>query len=143
VFGRSNKLKGSLTRTRRSFFGRITELLGVTEVTEELWEELEALLIQADVGVATTVELVERLQERVDKERVRHAGAVREMLKEELIGILDGQTPVPINEGHPLTVILVVGANGTGKTTSIAKLAHYYQEQGKKVILGYLPRRGH
>ena len=135
MFGRS-KLRDGLTRTRRSFFGRITELLGVTEVTEELWEELEALLIQADVGVATTVELVERLQERVDKERVRYAGSVREMLKQELIAILDSQPPASINEGHPLTVILVVGANGTGKTTSIAKLAHYYQEQGKKVILG-------
>lgn len=136
VFGRSGKIRDSLTRTRQSFFGRVASLFGANEVTEELWEELEELLIQADVGVNTTVELVERLRERVGKERVRDARAVEGMLKEELIAMLDSSPPLRINEPRLLTVVLVVGVNGSGKTTSIAKLAHYYQKQGRKVILG-------
>jgi len=135
MFGRSRKLRDSLTRTRQSFFGRVAGLFGANDVTEELWEQLEELLIQADVGVNTTVELVERLRERVVKGRGRDARAVEGMLKEELIAILNSRLPSSINEPRLLTVVLVVGANGSGKTTSIAKLAHYYQEQGRKVIL--------
>jgi fused signal recognition particle receptor len=136
MFGRSRKIKDSLTRTRQSFFGRVAGLFGANDVTEELWEELEELLIQADVGVNTTVKLVERLRERVAEERVRDARAVEGMLKEELVAMLDGGPPLSINEPRLLTVVLVVGTNGSGKTTSIAKLAHFYQEQGRKVILG-------
>ncbi|MEA3460127.1 MAG: signal recognition particle-docking protein FtsY, partial [Chloroflexota bacterium] len=136
MFGRSRKLKNSLTCTRQSFFGRITSLLGVSEVTEELWRELEELLILADVGVDTTIELVKKLRERTSQERIRKAEDVKKLLREELIEILDNQAPMPVEKHRPLTVILVVGVNGSGKTTSIAKLAHYYQEQGKKVILG-------
>lgn len=136
MLGRSKKINQSLTRTRRSFFGRVTELLGVSEVTDELWEELEEVLIQADVGVKTTVELVERLQERVNRARIRDAGAVKEILKSELIDILNSKVREPIEEPSSLAVILVVGVNGSGKTTSIAKLAKYYKDGGKKVILG-------
>ena len=78
MLGRSKKISQSLVRTRQSFFGRVTELLGVSEVTGELWEELEELLIQADVGVKTTVELVERLQEQVNGARIRDAEAVKD-----------------------------------------------------------------
>jgi fused signal recognition particle receptor len=136
MLGRSGKLKDSLTRTRQSFFGRVAGLFGANEVTEELWEELEELLIQADVGVNTTVELVEKLRERVGKERVRDARAVEGMLQEELVAMLNSGPPLSINEPRLLTVVLVVGTNGSGKTTSIAKLAHYYQELGRKAILG-------
>ncbi len=136
MFGRSNKIKDSLTRTRQSFFGRVAGLFGANEVTEELWEELEELLIQADVGVNTTIALVQRLRERVAQERVHDARAVEEMLKEELVAALDSGSPLIIDEPRLLTVVLVVGANGSGKTTSIAKLAHHYQEQGRKVVLG-------
>jgi fused signal recognition particle receptor len=108
----------------------------VSEVTAELWEELEELLIQADVGVKTTVELVERLQEQVNGARTRDAEAVKEILKRELIDILNSKVRDPIEEPPLLTVILVVGVNGSGKTTSIAKLARYYKNRGKKVILG-------
>ena len=135
MFDRSRKLKHSLTRTRQSFFGRVAGLFGANEVTEELWEALEDLLIQADVGVNTTVELVERLQERVAKERMRDARAVEGMLKEELVAMLDRGSPSSISDSRLLTIVLVVGTNGSGKTTSIAKLAHYYQKQGSKVIL--------
>ena len=136
VFGRSEKIKDSLTRTRQSFFGRVAGLFGANEVTEELWEELEELLIQADVGVSTTVELVERLRDRVGKERVRDARHVEGMLKDELIAALASSPSLGMSEPRLLTVVLVVGTNGSGKTTSIAKLAHYFQKRGRKVILG-------
>jgi len=134
MFGRSQKLKGSLTRARRSFFGRITELLGVSELTDELWEELEELLIQADVGVTTTIDLVGSLRERAAREHIRKAAAVKALLREELIRILERNASNEVY-AEPLMVTLVVGANGTGKTTSIAKLAHYHRERGRKVIL--------
>jgi len=110
-------------------------LLGANEVTDKLWEELEELLILADVGVNTTVELVERLQERVVKEHIHRADGVTALLKEELLAILDGSSHALAAEKRLLTVILIVGANGSGKTTSIAKLAHYFQRQGRKVLL--------
>jgi fused signal recognition particle receptor len=136
VFGRSKKISEGLTRTRRGFFGKISGLFGTREINDELWEELEELLILADVGVTTTVELVERLRERVRRERVRDAQAVRKMLKEELKAILMESMPQTAGDGRLLSVILVVGANGSGKTTSIAKLTRFYQRQGRQVILG-------
>jgi fused signal recognition particle receptor len=136
IFGRSKKLKNSLSRTRQSFFGRITGLLGANEITDELWEELEELLILADVGVNTTLELIERLQERVAGEGIRDTRKAEEILKGELVQLLDGKGPGPVEGSRLLTIILVVGVNGSGKTTTIAKLARYYQERGKKVIFG-------
>jgi len=136
VFGRSKKISEGLTRTRQGFFGKISGLFGAREVNDELWEELEELLILADVGVTTTVGLVERLRERVKRERVRDAQAVRGMLKEELRAILMESTPQTVDDGQLLGVILVVGANGSGKTTSIAKLTRFYRQRGKRVILG-------
>lgn len=136
MFRRSREIRESLTRTRKGFFGQIMGLLGANEVTGELWEKLEELLILADVGVNTTVELVERLQERVVKERIHRADGVTALLKEELLAILNGSSrPLAVEEKRLLTVILIVGANGSGKTTSIAKLAHYFQRQGRKVLL--------
>lgn len=136
MFGRSKKISEGLTRTRQGFFGRISSLFGARTINDELWEELEELLILADVGVTPTVEIIERLQERVRRERVRDPQVVREMLKEELRAILVTNTLSPSEDERLLTVILVVGANGSGKTTSIAKLAHFYQQQGKRVLLG-------
>lgn len=136
MFRRSRAIKDSLTRTRRGFFDQIRGLFGSNEITDELWEELEELLILADVGVGTTVELVERLRERVAGENVQWADGVTALLKEELLALLNGPDhPLATEEKRMLTVILVVGANGSGKTTSIAKLAHYFQSQGWKVML--------
>ncbi|HIE38464.1 MAG TPA: signal recognition particle-docking protein FtsY [Anaerolineales bacterium] len=124
----------SLARTRNAVFGRIASLLGASEVTPEVWEELEALLIQADVGVETTLELVERLRERARGEAILRAGRLWETLAEELRALLPD--PPPMNLGsRPLDVILVVGVNGSGKTTSIAKLAHRYRREGRQVLL--------
>lgn len=123
-----------LTRTRRSYFGKIKGLLSRGEVNEALWQELEELLIQADVGVGTTVALIERLREGVDKEGVREARAIREMLKGDLKRVVTLRGGPRYRE-NSLWVILVVGVNGSGKTTSIAKLARYHQDRERRVLL--------
>jgi fused signal recognition particle receptor len=135
VFNFSSKIKDSLTRTRNSFFGQVADLFGASQITDELWDDLEALLIQADVGVDTTTKLVERVRERVKKEGVIQTARAEVILKEEMKALLQGYSPSEADKKRMLTVILVVGVNGSGKTTTIAKLASYYQKQGKKVVL--------
>jgi fused signal recognition particle receptor len=135
VFRRSKKLRDSLTKTRRSFFGQISGLLGGGQITEETWEDLEALLVQADVGVNTTMVLVDNLRDQVARGKARNTNELEELLKEELLKLLGDPPPMTIDEPRLLTLILVVGVNGSGKTTSIAKLAKYYQERGRKVVL--------
>ncbi|MBN1955025.1 MAG: signal recognition particle-docking protein FtsY [Anaerolineae bacterium] len=124
----------SLTRTRNVVFSRIASLFGATEITDETWEELEDLLIQADVGVETTLALIERLQGRARAEAILRADRLQQALSAELRSILPD--PPPLNLGHAAPrVILVVGVNGSGKTTSIAKLAAYYRRAGQRVLL--------
>ncbi len=133
-FGKK-KLTDSLTKTRQGFFGQIMQLLGVSDISEQTWDELEELLILADVGVETTIEVIERLRKRVEKEHVRKADRLRNMLREELLALLTFDTPRNDLEERILTVILIVGVNGSGKTTSIGKLTHYYRALGKRVML--------
>jgi len=136
LFNRPGKLQDSLTRTRQSFFGRIAGLLAQSDITHETWEELETLLIGADVGVDTTVELVEAVRARAASERVLHAEEVQALLKEQLVALLRANAhPYLQGERRTLSVVLVVGVNGSGKTTSIAKLARYHQLRGDKVLL--------
>jgi fused signal recognition particle receptor len=135
VFRRSTKIRDSLTKTRRSFFGQITNLLGGGQITEETWEDLEALLVQADVGVNTTMTVVDHLREQVAKGKARDSRALQDLLREELLALLGHPSPMTIDDARLLTVILVVGVNGSGKTTTIAKLAKYYQDRGRKVLL--------
>jgi fused signal recognition particle receptor len=134
VLGRGKNIEQSLTRTRRSFFGRIGELLSRAEYDGRMWEELEELLIQADVGVATTVDIVESVRERASVQGLRTSGQVQEALRGRLTEIL-GTPPAADHPGEGLWVILVVGVNGSGKTTSIAKLARYHQRQERRVLL--------
>ncbi|MCS7178575.1 MAG: signal recognition particle-docking protein FtsY [Anaerolineae bacterium] len=123
-----------LARTRNAVFSRIAALLGASEMTPRVWEELEELLIQADVGVETTLALMERLRRRARDEAILRADHLRDALNEELRALLP--TPPPLNlGGRPLDVILVVGVNGSGKTTSIAKLGYRYRQEGRKVLL--------
>ena len=135
MFRRSKKIRDSLTKTRRSFFGQISSLLGGGQITEETWEDLEALLVQADVGVETTVALVDRLREQVNRGKARTTRDLEELLKQELLALLGSPSPMNVDEPRLLTLVLVVGVNGSGKTTTIAKLAKYYKDQGRRVLL--------
>lgn len=128
-------LRNSLARTRQSVFGRIVHLLGTGEINDETWEDLEALLIQADVGMDTTVKIVGRLQERVARDGLTRAAQLETVLKDELRSLLVEPAPWAVDDPRLLTVVLVVGANGSGKTTTIGKLAYRYRKQGRKLLL--------
>ena len=132
--GITQSIKDSLTRTRNTVFSRIARLLGASQVTTSTWDELEELLIQADVGVETTFYLVERLQKRTRDEAILRAGVLQTALREELRALLSSPPPLNLG-GHPPDVVLIVGVNGSGKTTSIAKLAYYYRRRGHRVLL--------
>jgi fused signal recognition particle receptor len=135
MFSFGNKIRESLTRTRNSVFGQVASLFGGGEIDEELWEDLEALLIQADVGVETAAQLIETVRQKVSQAGITRPADAQAILKEEMQKLLDGYGPSPVDRQRMLTVILVVGVNGSGKTTTIAKLADYYHRQGKKVLL--------
>ena len=128
-------IRESLARTRRSVFGQIAGVLGVGDITDETWDDLEALLIQADVGVETTLQVVERLRGRVRQDGIIRADALQGTLRDELRALLKEPSPLQIDGKRLLTVVLIVGVNGSGKTTSIGKLASHYRRQGRKVTL--------
>lgn len=133
---RPQQVKEGLTKTRQSFLTRLTSLVAKNELNEDFWTGLEETLIAADVGVETTMDLVDKLRQRADQEHVRDTVRVEEMLREELVRILEsaaGQRTKP--NPQPPRVILVVGVNGSGKTTSIGKLSRYYKSQDRKVVL--------
>jgi fused signal recognition particle receptor len=126
--------RSGLAKTRQSFFGRISQLLGNTDLDDDTWDDIEAVLIQADVGVAATQRIMEDLKARVKRDGITRADQLNLALKETLRGLL--VTPPPMNvSGRPLSIILVVGVNGSGKTTSIAKLANRLNRAGRKVML--------
>jgi fused signal recognition particle receptor len=127
-------LGSGLAKTRQAFFGRISQLLGNTAVTEETWEDMEALLLQADLGVATTTELIENLQGRVRREGITRTEQLNVALKDELIKLLKEPTPLNLS-GRALSVVLIVGVNGSGKTTTIGKLSRRMQLNNRKVII--------
>jgi fused signal recognition particle receptor len=129
------KIQASLAKTRQGFFGRVSTLFQANEVTDETWDELEEILIQADLGINTALGVVERLRARVERERLKRVDDVKAVLKDELVKLLDNPPLTNIEEPRMLTVVLIVGVNGSGKTTSIAKLARYYKARGKKVVL--------
>ncbi|MDQ6694294.1 MAG: signal recognition particle-docking protein FtsY [Chloroflexota bacterium] len=138
------KVEEGLARTKRSWFQQVTSLFEVDEITEDIWEDLETLLIQADVGVDTTVVVLDRLKERVQVDKLKKPSAVYAALQDELVAVLlaperlpgrrDALTLVDVEDGP--YVVLVVGVNGVGKTTTIAKLAKHYRDQGKSVVIG-------
>ncbi len=129
-----NKWRDGLARTRKSTFGRIASLLGVTQITEETWEDLEALLIQADLGIETSEAVMEALWEREQAEGMTRTDELKAALREELRRLLSA--PPEITLPASPAVILIVGVNGSGKTTSIAKLGKRFQEEGRSVIFG-------
>ncbi len=135
MLGRSAGFRLSLTKTRESFFGRISGLFRGDKITEETWEELEMLLIQADVGVQTTMQLVDELRAMVADGLAKTPNQVQTLLQEQLVAMLRRVQRPYLAIHRPLAVILVVGVNGSGKTTSIAKLAKLHRDQGQKVLL--------
>ena len=135
MFRRSKTIRDSLTKTRRGFFGQISGLLAGGQINDETWDDLEELLVQADVGVNTTIEIVDRLREQVAKGKARNTQELQDLLKAELLELLGDPEPMTIDEQRLLTLVLIVGVNGSGKTTTIAKLAKYYKERGRKVLL--------
>ena len=127
--------KETLARTRKATFGRIATLFGATEITPDLWDELEAALIQADVGVATTQALLGRLRERAARDGILRADELQSALKDELRAMVAVPSRAADLDSLRPAVILVVGTNGSGKTTSIAKLAYRHKRDGRKVLL--------
>lgn len=133
--GLFSKLKEGLTKTRQGFVAKIETLVsGGKKIDEELYEEIEELLIQADVGVNTAIELVEDLRKIVKERKIDDAAELRNILKE-LIADIMGEEQVGLNLRSKPAVIVVVGVNGVGKTTTIGKLAHNFREEGRKVLL--------
>ena len=128
-------IRESLSRTRRSVFGQIVNVLGAGEITEESWEDLEALLIQADMGVPTTLALIDSLRERVSREGLHSTEQLVEAMKSELRAMLGNAPELELEQPRQLTVVMVVGVNGSGKTTTIGKLAQYYRIRGRKIML--------
>src|SRR5436853_7298594 len=130
------KIDQATEKARRGFFGQISSLFAADEpITDELWDDLEALLIQADVGVETTQYLVNRTKDRTNRNGVKRAREAREMLKAEMVRTFQEFAGQRQSNARPY-VLLVVGVNGAGKTTLIAKLAHRLKVQfGKKVLL--------
>jgi len=128
-----NKWRKGLEKTRKVTFGRIANYLGTSELDEGTWEELEALMIQADMGVETTVDVVEHLRKTVFERGLTKVDDVIGILKEELQARLIASEN-PIMTATPFIIVLV-GVNGSGKTTSAAKLAHRYKTAGKSVLL--------
>jgi len=128
-----NKWKQGLARTRKVAFGRIVTMFGGSEITDETWDEMEASLIQADMGLDTTELVIESLKERVDEDGLTHTDELQEALRQELIARMDPNTPLDL--GNKPTVILVVGVNGSGKTTTIAKLGKQFADNRQRVLL--------
>lgn len=134
--GLFDKLKEGLSKTRAGFVEKVTQVFtGKKKIDEDMLEELEEILIQGDVGVNTSVNLVEKLRERVEDEGLEEGQQLQEVLIEEVTAILKQKPPGLRFSSQKPTVILVVGVNGVGKTTSIGKLANFFKSMGLKPIL--------
>ncbi len=135
----TEKFKEGLAKTRENFTDRVNELVArYRKVDEEFFEELEEILIAADVGFHTVMELIDELKFEVKKRKIQDPAEVQSVISEKLVEIYqkvdDAPAKLNIREGD-LTVILFVGVNGVGKTTTIGKLAHRFKSEGKKVLL--------
>jgi fused signal recognition particle receptor len=130
-----SRWKNGLSRTSKVAFGRLAGLLGATEITQDTWDDLEALLIQADIGLETTQSVLTSLKLIVKREGLTRADELRSFLKSELRSRLSPLTALPTFTTSP-AVILLVGVNGSGKTTTAAKLGQRYKQHGKSILFG-------
>ena len=141
LFDLLKKTQLGVKKSKETWFGKIATIFNRSSFGDEVWDELEELLVSADVGVETTGKLLSKVKQRVKTDRLSEPSQVRETLKEEMVSLLS--TPSPKSSASCSSerrdesprVILVVGVNGSGKTTSIAKLAYGFTAQGKRVIL--------
>lgn len=135
-------LDKGLEKTKSSFLGKIGKAIaGKAVVDEEVLDELEGILISSDVGLDTTVKIIERIEERVARDKYLNTSELNEILRDEIVQLLaENNTEDLESYSLPTTaspaIILVVGVNGVGKTTTIGKLAHQYKKQGLKVVMG-------
>lgn len=145
LFSREKKetLNKGLEKTKQSFLSKLTRsIIGKSKVDSDVLDELEEILISSDVGVETTLKIIERIEARVSRDKFLGTDELNRVLKEEIASLLsetESSTPndfsVPDHNGNP-HVIMVVGVNGVGKTTTIGKLANQFKQQNKKVVLG-------
>jgi fused signal recognition particle receptor len=132
-----DRMKQAVTRTRENLAERIDDIVSIgKEIDRNTLDDLEATLIGADLGSTTTQEVLGKLREKADRKQIKNVEELKRLLKEELLAILNTANSRPLNkvEGTP-EVILVVGVNGTGKTTTIGKLSQVFRAQGKNVLL--------
>lgn len=129
-----SKWRDGLSRTSKAAFGQIATLLGTSEIINETWDDLETLLIQADLGLETTSSVLDSLKRIARTEGLTRANELFSALKQDLRSRL--AVPPSLNFDRKPTIILVVGVNGSGKTTTIAKLSSRYHGEGKKILLG-------
>lgn len=131
-----SKLKKGLGKTRSGITEKIDKLIkSYKKIDEDLLEELEEILITSDVGVETTLKIIDSLRTAAKERGLTEASELKDLLKEKLVEIMGTSEEVEINVGDGPSIILVVGVNGAGKTTSIGKIANMYNKQGKKVLL--------
>ncbi len=128
------KWRSGLAKTSKTAFGRLKSILGATEITQDTWDELEALLVQADLGIETATEILESLQSTVRTEGLTLSDELFESLRAELRSRL--QVPPAFAWVNRPSVIMMVGVNGSGKTTTIAKLGQRFHNEGKSLLFG-------
>lgn len=128
------KWRSGLAKTSKTAFGRLASIFGATEIDQETWDDLEALLVQADLGIETATEMLDSLQRFVRTEGLTRSDELWDALRSELRSRLD--VPPVIEWPDVPTVIMMVGVNGSGKTTTIAKLGQRFQSEGKSLLFG-------
>lgn len=139
---KKEKLDEGLEKTKSSVFSKLTKAIaGKSKVDDEVLDNLEEVLISSDVGVNTTLKIIERIEARVSKDKYLGTDELNRILKEEIAALLEESnsgtaTEFTIPDGHKPYVIMVVGVNGVGKTTTIGKLAYQFKKTGKQVMLG-------
>ena len=127
--------RSGMAKTRQSFFGRLGQMLNGGSIDDDTWDDIEALLIQADLGVPTTQVVMKDLQDRARKQNIKRPDQLKSLLKEVLRDILTSPPTMNVS-GRPLSIILIVGVNGSGKTTTIGKLAYRFSTvYGRKVLI--------
>lgn len=140
---KKEKLDSGLEKTKQSFLSKLTRAVaGKSTVDDQVLDELEEILISSDVGVETTLKIIERIEKRVSKEKYMGTNELNTILREEIAALLEENNTTDLNDfvvprvNEGPYVIMVVGVNGVGKTTTIGKLAHQFKKQNKKVVLG-------